>query len=116
MRLLRTMMLMLAFVPMLAHASLIGDSVVCDGNGLLRCALPGQSSNGDPWDLTNTVGGGVEFGINNNNEAAIFEIDVAGVAVVLVHFRAGRDDLVDADVPGEGADDLLGARGDDEDA
>ena len=72
---------LLLIVPVLslspiALASLITDSIGCDGNGLLRCALPGGDSTGIPYDAVNTVGAGDEFDINNLNELTLFSIDV----------------------------------------
>jgi hypothetical protein len=63
-------------MPLIANASLIIESVTCNGNGLLRCALPGQNSNGTTFNATTKVGAGDEFDINNLSEDTLFSINV----------------------------------------
>jgi len=69
------LLLLLSF-PLVTNATLISDSVICDGSSLLRCALPSQNSTGNPYDATNTVGVDAEFDINNHQEVTLFSINI----------------------------------------
>ncbi len=92
MKTIKSWSILLLSLPLVANASLITDSIGCDGSVLLRCALPGQDSDGTN-DATNTVGAGDEFDINNLNELTIFSIDVGDSSFSIRNVRAAVPDL-----------------------
>ena len=76
-----TFVLSLLLLPIAANASLIGNVVDCDGNGLLQCALPGSTTGGD---ISNTVSGiNPEFDLLNINDLALFGIDLADSSITI---------------------------------
>lgn len=77
--------------PLVVNATLISDIVICDGNGLLQCALPNQNSTGSPYDATNTVGVDAEFDINNWQDVTVFSINIGDSAFTISNVGSTHD-------------------------